>query len=206
MIEIPFLNKEKIKKFFYLNDKIFKYNYNESLIHQVIVSFYSNSRNNNSFQKDKSMLNYSKRKPWRQKGTGRARAGTRSSPIWRGGGRTFPNSSKKKFSHKINKKMYKLCIRSILSKLFEENRISIINYFNSITFKTKHVLNKIKKFGDSSILIITNDIDQNTYLSTRNLKNILVTETRYINPLFLLKYKKILITKSAIKKFEELLK
>lgn len=186
-------------------DTVFGREYNEALIHQIVVAYQANARSGNRAQKDREQVKHSTKKPWRQKGTGRARAGMTSSPLWRGGGRIFPNSPDENFSQKVNKKMHRAGIRSILSQLAREDRISIVNEFTLAEPKTKLAADKLKAMGLESVLIITDSVDENLYLATRNLPNVAVVETRYADPLSLIHYKNVLITKNAIAQFEELL-
>ncbi|MFA4912864.1 MAG: 50S ribosomal protein L4 [Alcaligenaceae bacterium] len=186
-------------------DTVFGRDYNEALIHQIVVAFQANARGGNRAQKDRAEVKHSTKKPWRQKGTGRARAGMTSSPIWRGGGRAFPNSPDENFSQKVNKKMYRAGIRSILSQLAREGRISVVEDFALESPKTRDAAAKLKSLGLESVLIITDAVDENVYLATRNLPHVAVVETRYADPLSLIHYKKIVITKQAIAQFEELL-
>ena len=186
-------------------DTVFGRDYNEALIHQIVVAFQANARSGNRAQKDRAQVKRSTKKPWRQKGTGRARAGMTSSPIWRGGGRAFPNSPDENFSQKVNKKMYRAGIRSILSQLAREGRISVVEDFALESPKTRDAAAKLKSLGLESVLIITDAVDENVYLATRNLPHVAVVETRYADPLSLIHYKKIVITKQAVAQFEELL-
>ncbi len=186
-------------------DTVFGRDYNEALIHQIVVAFQANARSGNRAQKDRAEVKHSTKKPWRQKGTGRARAGMTSSPIWRGGGRTFPNSPDETFSQKVNKKMYRAGLRSILSQLAREGRISVVENFALDTPKTRDAAAKLKVLGLESVLIITDAVDENVYLATRNLPHVAVVEPRYADPLSLIHYKKVVITKQAIAQFEELL-
>lgn len=186
-------------------DTVFGRDFNEALVHQVVVAFQANARGGNRAQKDRAEVKHSTKKPWRQKGTGRARAGMTSSPLWRGGGRIFPNSPEENFSHKVNKKMYRAGIRSILSQLAREDRIAVVDSFLLDTPKTKEAASKLKGMGLDSVLIITDTVDENLYLATRNLPHVAVVETRYADPLSLIHYKKVLITKPAIAQLEEML-
>jgi large subunit ribosomal protein L4 len=186
-------------------DTVFGREYNEALIHQIVVAYQANARSGNRAQKDREQVKHSTKKPWRQKGTGRARAGMTSSPLWRGGGRIFPNSPDENFTQKVNKKMHRAGIRSILSQLAREDRISIVDEFTLAEPKTKLAADKLKAMGLESVLIITDTVDENLYLATRNLPNVAVVETRYADPLSLIHYKNVLITKLAIAQFEELL-
>ena len=186
-------------------DTIFGRDFNEALVHQIVVAFQANARSGNRAQKDRSEVKHSTKKPWRQKGTGRARAGMTSSPIWRGGGRAFPNSPEENFSQKVNKKMYRAGIRAILSQLAREDRIAVVDSFQLDTPKTKQAAAKLKGMGLESVLIITDVLDENVYLATRNLPHVAVVEPRYADPLSLIHYKKVLITKPAIAQLEEML-
>lgn len=186
-------------------DTVFGRDFNEALVHQVVVAFQANARSGNRAQKDRAEVKHSTKKPWRQKGTGRARAGMTSSPIWRGGGRAFPNSPDENFSHKVNKKMYRAGIRAILSQLAREDRIAVVDSFQLESPKTKQAAAKLKDMGLESVLIITDVLDENVYLATRNLPHVAVVEPRYADPLSLIHYKKVLITKPAIAQLEEML-
>ncbi|GGX42774.1 50S ribosomal protein L4 [Undibacterium squillarum] len=188
------------------SDAIFGRDYNEALIHQVVVAFQANARSGNRKQKDREEVKHTTKKPWRQKGTGRARAGMSSSPLWRGGGRTFPNSPEENFSHKVNKKMYRAGVCSILSQLAREDRLQVIDGLTVEAPKTKLLSAKLKAMGCAdSVLIITEDFNENLMLAARNLANVLVVEPRYADPVSLVFYKKVLITKPALAKIEEML-
>lgn len=191
---------------FDISNEIFNTGFNKSLIHQLVVSFQANSRAGNRAQKNRAVVHHSTKKPWRQKGTGKARAGMTSSPIWRGGGRAFPSSPDENFSQKLNKKMYKEGMRSILSKLVKDDRILFLESFKIDLPKTKSSLSKIKSLGLDSVLIITDEVDENLYLSTRNLPKVAALEPRYVDPLSLISFDKIIITKSAVTQFEEIFK
>jgi len=186
-------------------DTVFGREFNEALVHQIVVAFQANARGGNRAQKDRAEVKHSTRKPWRQKGTGRARAGMTSSPLWRGGGRTFPSSPDENFTQKINKKMYRAGIRAILSQLAREDRIAVVDSFTLEAPKTKLAAAKLKELGMESVLIITDALDENVYLATRNLPHVAVVEPRYADPLSLIHYKKVLITKPAIAQLEEML-
>ena len=183
---------------------LFGRDYNEALIHQIVVAYQANARQGTRAQKDREQVKHSTKKPWRQKGTGRARAGMTSSPIWRGGGRTFPNSPDENFSQKVNKKMYRAGVCSIFSKLAKDDRIVVIDGLSIDAPKTKLLADKLKAMGLDSALIITDSMDDNLYLASRNLKNILVVEPRYADPLSLIHYKKVVVTKPAMAKLEEM--
>jgi large subunit ribosomal protein L4 len=186
-------------------DTVFGREFNEALVHQIVVAYQANARSGNRAQKGRDTVKHSTKKPWRQKGTGRARAGMTSSPIWRGGGRAFPNSPEENFSQKVNKKMYRAGIRAILSQLAREGRIAVVDSFALEAPKTKLAAEKLKNMGLESVLIITDVLDENVYLATRNLINVAVIETRYADPLSLIHYKNVLITKPAIAQLEEML-
>ena len=187
-------------------DTIFGRDYNEALIHQLVVAFQANARSGNRKQLGRDDVHHTTKKPWRQKGTGRARAGMSSSPLWRGGGRAFPNSPDENFSQKVNKKMYRAGICSILSQLAREDRLSIVEDFTVDAPKTKLLSDKLKTMGClDSVLIIADDFNENLMLASRNLPNVLVVEPRYADPVSLVHFKKVLITKLALAKIEEML-
>jgi len=187
-------------------DTIFGRDYNEALIHQVVVAYQANARSGNRKQKDREEVHHTTKKPWRQKGTGRARAGMSSSPLWRGGGRIFPNSPDENFTHKVNKKMYRAGICSILSQLAREGRLNVVETFSVEAPKTKLLSEKLKTMGClDSVLIIADDFNENLMLASRNLANVLVVEPRYADPVSLVHFKKVLITKLALAKIEEML-
>ncbi len=187
-------------------DTIFGRDYNEALIHQVVVAYQANARSGNRKQLGRDEVHHTTKKPWRQKGTGRARAGMSSSPLWRGGGRAFPNSPDENFSHKVNKKMYRAGICSILSQLAREGRLNVVDSLTVDAPKTKLLSEKLKTMGClDSVLIITEDFNENLMLAARNLVNVLVVEPRYADPVSLVFYKKVLITKAALTKIEEML-
>mgnify|MGYP001401246414 CR=1 FL=1 len=183
---------------------LFGRDYNEALIHQIVVAYQANARQGTRAQKDRQEVKHSTKKPWRQKGTGRARAGSTASPLWRGGGRIFPNSPDENFSHKVNKKMFRAGVCSIFSKLAKDDRIVVIDGLSVEAPKTKLLADKLKAMGLDSALIITDAMDDNLYLASRNLKNILVVEPRYADPLSLIHYKKVVVTKPAMAKLEEM--
>ncbi|UTY56741.1 MULTISPECIES: 50S ribosomal protein L4 [unclassified Massilia] len=186
-------------------DTVFGRDYNEALIHQVVVAYAANARSGNRKQKDREEVHHTTKKPWRQKGTGRARAGMSSSPLWRGGGRIFPNSPDENFTHKVNKKMYRAGICSILSQLAREERLVVIEELTIDAPKTKLLSQKLNGMGLDSVLIIADDIQENLLLASRNLPNVLVVEPRHADPMSLVFYKKILVTKAALAKIEEML-
>ncbi|CAB3790083.1 50S ribosomal protein L4 [Paraburkholderia caffeinitolerans] len=187
------------------SDVVFGRDYNEALIHQIVVAYQANARSGNRAQKDREQVKHTTKKPWRQKGTGRARAGMSSSPLWRGGGRIFPNSPEENFSHKVNKKMHRAGLCSIFSQLAREGRISVVEEFSLEAPKTKLLAEKFKAMGLESVLVITDTVDENLFLASRNLPHVAVVEPRFADPLSLIYFKKILITKAAVAQIEELL-
>ena len=188
------------------NDAVFGRDYNEALVHQVVVAFQANARIGARAQKDRGAVNHSTKKPWRQKGTGRARAGMTSSPLWRGGGKIFPNSPDENFTHKVNRKMFRAGMASILSQLAREDRIRVVDDFKVDQPKTKMLAQKVKALGFDEVLVLTDEVDQNLLLSSRNLANVQVMSVRNANPLALVRSAQVLLTKSAVAKLEELLK
>jgi large subunit ribosomal protein L4 len=186
-------------------DVVFNRDFNEPLIHQVVVAYQANARSGNRKQKDRSEINKSTRKPWRQKGTGRARVGRASSPLWRGGGKVFPNSPDENFSHKVNKKMYRAGVRAILSQLAREGRLAIVEKFEVEAPKTKLVADKLKQMGMESVLLITDNLDESLYLASRNLQSIAVIEPEAADPVSLVYFDKVLMTRAALARFEEML-
>ena len=187
------------------SDVLFGREYNEALIHQVVVAYQANARSGNRAQKDRAQVSHTTAKPFRQKGTGRARAGMSSSPLWRGGGRIFPNSPDENFSQKLNKKMYRAGMASILSQLVREDRLAVVDAIEVEAPKTKLFAQKIKGMGYDSVLVITDNLDENVYLASRNLPNVLVLEVNEADPVSLIRFPKVLMTKSAVAKFEEIL-
>jgi len=188
------------------NDAVFGRDYNEALVHQVVVAFQANARIGARAQKDRGAVSHSTKKPWRQKGTGRARAGMTSSPLWRGGGKIFPNSPDENFTHKVNRKMFRAGMASILSQLAREDRIRVVDEFKVDQPKTKMLAQKVKALGFDEVLVLTDEVDQNLLLSSRNLANVQVMSVRNANPLALVRSARVLLTKSAVAKLEELLK
>ena len=185
-------------------DAVFGREYNESLIHQVVVAFQANARQGTRAQKDREQVRHSTKKPFKQKGTGRARAGMTSSPLWRGGGRIFPNMPDENFTQKINKKMYRAGMASILSQLAREGRLAVVDSMKVDSPKTKPLAAKFKAMNLESVLVIADEVDENLYLASRNLVNILVVEPRYADPVSLVHYRKVLVTKAAMEKLQEM--
>ena len=185
-------------------DTVFGREYNESLIHQVVVAFQANARQGTRAQKDREQVRHSTKKPFKQKGTGRARAGMTSSPLWRGGGRIFPNMPDENFTHKINKKMYRAGMASIFSQLAREGRLAVVDSLTVDSPKTKVLADKFKAMNLKSVLVIAHEVDENLYLASRNLTGILVVEPRYADPLSLVHSKKVLVTKAAMDQLKEM--
>jgi large subunit ribosomal protein L4 len=186
-------------------DTVFGRDFNEPLIHQVVVAYQANARSANRKQKDRSEVRHSTKKPWRQKGTGRARAGMTSSPLWRGGGRIFPNSPEENFAHKVNRKMYRAGMCSIFSQLAREDRVAVIEGIALDAPKTKLLADKLKVMGLESVLVITDGVDENLWLASRNLPNVLVVDVRNADPVSLVHFDKVLITKPALAVVQEML-
>jgi len=188
------------------SDSAFAREYNESLVHQVITAYQANARQGTRAQKARGEVNKSNKKPWRQKGTGRARAGRASSPLWRGGGKIFPNLPDENFTQKLNRKMYRAGVCSILSQLAREERLAVIEKFNLETPKTKLLAAKLSGMGLDDVLIITDKLDENLRLSSRNLPNVDVVTAGEADPLNLLRHARVLVTRGAVAKIEELFK
>jgi large subunit ribosomal protein L4 len=188
------------------SEALFGREFNESLIHQVVVAYHANGRSGTRQQKTRAEVRHSTRKPWRQKGTGRARAGMTSSPLWRGGGRIFPNTPDENFTQKLNRKMYRAGMASILSQLVREDRLSVVDGFTVGEPKTRVLVGKLSAMGvTDDVLILTDKPDQNLLLSARNLPNVLVLEARHADPVSLMRFEKVLVTKEAVKHLEEAL-
>src|SRR5512139_4144186 len=189
------------------SDELFGREYNEALVHQLVVAYQANARSSNSKQKGRSEIAKSTRKPFAQKGTGRARAGMASSPLWRGGGKIFPNTPDQNYTQKVNRKMYRAGVASILSQLVREGRLSVVDDLVVDAPKTKLLAQKMKVMGLGSdrVLIITDSMDENLYLSSRNLANVLVLEAHQADPVNLVRFPKVLVTRNGLAKIEELL-
>jgi large subunit ribosomal protein L4 len=187
------------------SDAAFGREYNEALVHQVVTAYLANARLATRAQKDRGTVSHTTKKPWRQKGTGRARAGMSSSPLWRGGGRIFPNSPDENYSHKLNRKMYRAGLMSILSQLAREERLSVVDSFTIDAPKTKLLASKLKGMGMDDVLIITDSMDENLRLSSRNLPHVMVVDVSHADPVSLIRHSNVLITKGAVGKIEELL-
>jgi len=187
------------------SDVLFGRDFNEALVHQVVVAYQANARSGDRQQKDRSEVRHTTTKPWRQKGTGRARAGSNGSPLWRGGGRIFPNSPDENFGQKVNKKMFRAGMASILSELNRQDRLVVVESLSVDAPKTKLFADKLKSLGlDQNLLVITGNLNENLYLSSRNLPNVLVLEAQETDPVSLVRFPKVLVTKDAVAKFEEM--
>jgi large subunit ribosomal protein L4 len=188
------------------SDALFGREYNEALVHQVVVAFQANARLGTRAQKARSDVRHSHKKPWRQKGTGRARSGDVASPLWRKGGKIFPNLPDENFSHKVNRKMYRAGMCSILSQLAREERLKVVENFSVEAPKTKLLSQKLKGMGLESTLVITDSVDQNLALSSRNLANVRVLDVDHTDPVSLIQFDNVILTRKAMARFEELLK
>jgi large subunit ribosomal protein L4 len=188
------------------SDEVFGRGYNEDLVHQVVTAYQANARAGNSKQKSRCEIAKSTRKPFAQKGTGRARAGMASSPLWRGGGKIFPNTGEENYTQKVNRKMYRAGFAAILSKLVAENRLVVIDDLTVDAPKTKLLAQKIQGMGLGAgrLLIITDSMDENLYLSSRNLPNVLVLEAYQADPVSLVRFPSVVVTRGAVAKIEEM--
>ena len=185
-------------------ETVFDRQYNEDLIHQIVVAYQANARQGTRAQKDREQVRHSTKKPFKQKGTGNARAGMTSSPLWRGGGRIFPNLPEENFTQKINKKMYRAGMAAIFSQLAREGRLVVIDSLSVEAPKTKLLAAKLKAMNLEHVMVIADQVDENLFLAARNLANVLVVEPRYADPLSLVFYKKVVVTKGAIDKLQEM--
>ena len=185
------------------SDALFARAYNEALVHQLVTAYLANARSGNRAQKTRAEVKHSTKKPWRQKGTGRARSGMTSSPLWRKGGRAFPNKPDENFTQKVNRKMYRAGMATILSQLVRDERLFVIENLSASTPKTKEFAEQVKNLGMEQVLFVTKQLDENVYLSSRNLPNVLVLEATQADPYSLLRYKKVVLTKDAVAQLEE---
>lgn len=186
-----------------VSDALFAREYNEALVHQLVNAYLANARSGNRAQKTRAEVKHSTKKPWRQKGTGRARSGMTSSPLWRKGGRAFPNKPDENFTQKVNRKMYRAGMAIILSQLTRDERLFAIEALTAETPKTKVFAEQVKNLGLEQVLFVTKQLDENVYLASRNLPNVLVLEAQQVDPYSLLRYKKVIITKDAVAQLEE---
>ncbi|HGO7347536.1 TPA: 50S ribosomal protein L4 [Neisseria meningitidis] len=185
-----------------VSDALFAREYNEALVHQLVNAYLANARSGNRAQKTRAEVKHSTKKPWRQKGTGRARSGMTSSPLWRKGGRAFPNKPDENFTQKVNRKMYRAGMATILSQLTRDERLFAIEALTAETPKTKVFAEQVKNLGLEQVLFVTKQLDENVYLASRNLPNVLVLEAQQVDPYSLLRYKKVIITKDAVAQLE----
>ncbi|HVS26649.1 MAG TPA: 50S ribosomal protein L4 [Burkholderiales bacterium] len=204
-MELKLINEKGKASTIKASDDLFGREYNEALVHQVVTAYLANARQGTRAQKGRSDVNKSHKKPWRQKGTGRARAGMASSPLWRGGGKIFPNLPDENFTQKINRKMYRAGMCSIFSQLAREGRISVVESFSLEAPKTKLLVQKLKGLGLEDVMIITDNLDENLYLSSRNLPNVRVVKPGQADPVSLIRHRNVLLTKAAVQKIEEML-
>jgi large subunit ribosomal protein L4 len=187
------------------SDALFARDYNEALIHQVVTAYQANARQGTRAQKSRGQINKSHKKPWKQKGTGRARAGQANSPLWRGGGRIFPSMPDENFEHKVNRKMYRAGMASILSQLVREERLKVIESIALDAPKTSQFARKMKDLGlAGTTLVVTDQLDENVFLASRNLTDVLVLEAREVDPVSLVRFRNVLVTRAAVGQFEEM--
>jgi large subunit ribosomal protein L4 len=187
-------------------DTVFGREFNQALVHQIVIAYQANARLGTRKQKERSEIAKSTKKPWRQKGTGRARAGMASSPIWRGGGKIFASSPDENFSQKVNRKMFRAGMASILSQLAREDRIRVVDDLTLDTPKTKLLAQKVKSMGFDGVLVITDEVSENLMLSSRNLNNVEVMAAHHADPVSLVRFPNVLLTKKAMAKLEEMFK
>jgi len=188
------------------SDSLFGRAYNPALVQQLVTAYLANARSGTRAQKGRSDVNKSTKKPWRQKGTGRARAGMASSPLWRGGGKIFPAMPDENFAQKVNRKMYRAGVCTILSQLAREGRLAVVDQFVVDAPKTKVLAQKVRSMGYDRVLIVADQVDENLYLSARNLANVQVVEVKHADPVSLVGSPNVLLTRGAVAKFEEMLK
>ena len=205
-MELKMVNDKGGAGTFKAADAVFGRDFNQALVHQIVIAYQANGRQGTRAQKGRSDVSRSGKKPWRQKGTGRARAGDAKSPLWRGGGKIFPSSPDENFTQKVNRKMYRAGIASILSQLAREDRLRVVEEFRLDQPKTKLLVQKVKAMGFEGVLVITDEVDENLLLSSRNLVNVEIMAARHADPVSLVRFPNVLITKAAVARFEEILK
>ncbi len=203
-MELNIAKPGKPSKSLSVSDIAFAKEYNEGLIHQVVTAYLAGARQGSRAQKNRAAVRGGGKKPWRQKGTGRARAGTIRSPIWRGGGVTFA-AKPKDFSNKINRKMYRAAMRSIFSELARQERLIVVEEINIDSPKTKLLVEKLGQYNLTNVLIVSEEIDENLYLASRNLYKVDVSDLHAVDPVSLIAHDNVMMTVGAVKKFEELL-
>jgi len=189
-----------------MSDVVFNREYSEALVHQIVTAFRANARGGNRAQKNRSSVKFSTRKPWKQKGTGRARAGRASSPLWRSGGNIFPSSPLENFTQKINKKMFKAAMRCIVSQLVRDKRFSVIEDINLNSPKTKELISILNGYEARTRLVIVSDLDDKLQLASRNIPNLKILKPTQVDPISLVNYEKTFITEKALLRFEEIYK
>lgn len=188
-----------------VSDAVFARDYNEPLVHQLVTAYMANARTGDRAQLTRAEVRHSTKKPFKQKGTGRARAGMTSSPIWRGGGRAFPNKPDENFSQKVNRKMFRAGIATIFSRLAQDGRLTVVDSLVVEAPKTKILAGKLKEMGISNrVLIIAHEIDENLWLASRNLPNVLLLEPQHADPVSLIRFDRVLMTRDAVKSIEEM--
>ncbi|CAL4323652.1 50S ribosomal protein L4 [Buchnera aphidicola (Pterocallis alni)] len=190
------------QSFIFVSDVIFNQNFNQALVHQVVVAYFAGKRQGSKAQKNRSEVSGSGKKPWRQKGTGRARVGSIRSPIWRSGGVTFA-AKPKSYMQKVNKKMYRGALKVIFSTLIRQNRLIVFKNFSLLSHKTKTLLKKLYDLSLFEVLIITDHVEKNLLLASRNLYKVCVKDVSTIDPINLINFKNTIITVNAIRKIEE---
>lgn len=204
-MQVTLVTKSDINQELQLSDAVFACRFNEPLVHQVVTAYLAGGRQGTRAQKNRAAVSGGGKKPWKQKGMGKARAGTIRSPIWRSGGVTFAASTQD-FSQKVNKKMYRAAMRSIYSELLRQGRFVVLESFKLEKAKTRDLVDKLQELNiDKKVLIVLEEINQNIYLAARNLHKVELTDVEAINPVNLIHYEKILITAPALKQIEELL-
>ena len=185
-----------------LSDAVFARDFNEALIHQVVTAYMAGARAGTKAQKNRSAVRGGGAKPWRQKGTGRARAGTIRSPLWRGGGRTFA-ATPRDYSQKVNRKAYRAALRSILSELVRQERLVVVEKLALEAPRTRQLVELLDGFGVNDVLIVVDELDENTYLASRNLHKVGVCDVEALDPVSLIGYEKVLMTEGALRRIEE---
>jgi len=188
-----------------ISEKTFGVEFNEPLVHQVVVAYRNNGRSGTRKQKTRTEVRGGGRKPWNQKGTGQARAGSIRSPLWRGGGKTFPSSPDENFTNKVNRKMHRAALRAILSELVRQNRLVAVDAFTMNAPKTQALIETLARFGTADVLIVTDAMDINLGLSARNLHLVDVCDVSGVDPVTLVRHEKVIMTVPALKRFEEML-
>jgi len=203
-VELKLINERGAAGTVQAKDEVFARRYNEALVHQLVVAYAANARLATRKQKDRGDVRHSTKKPWRQKGTGRARAGMTSSPLWRGGGKIFPNTPDENYSQKVNRGMFRAGMASILSQLAREDRLRVVDEFKVDAPKTKPLAQKVKAMGLGEVLVITEEADRNLALAARNLAGVRVIAARQANPELLVRYPTVLMTRKSVARFEEM--